>query len=280
MGASLYDPINVYKPIAPAIGIVDGPFEYLTVGGATLPLPFTTRMTVVRLPSDSLFLHSPIKFDEGLARELQRIGEIRHLVSPNQFHYAHISGSGRKPFPMRSHGHHRSCVRERALGTSMSRLRETSTSIHQKNGGKTSTRRYFRVGISKSSFSFTRNRRRWFLRTRLSTSSWIRCRSLGERRQSSAGCIIPAGRYSLACGFRSCCSGGRQRRHSQKSTVGNPSASCSVMAGVLNLEATKSSGGFSESRSLESEFSPSRRTAIFHPLATCMAQRCSVAFRP
>ena len=32
MGASLYEPINAYKPVAPNIGIVDGPFEYLTVG--------------------------------------------------------------------------------------------------------------------------------------------------------------------------------------------------------------------------------------------------------
>jgi len=68
----LYEPINVYKPIALDIGIVDGPFEYLTVGGVTLPLPFTTRMTVVRLSNDDLLLHSPIKFDEALASELQK----------------------------------------------------------------------------------------------------------------------------------------------------------------------------------------------------------------
>jgi hypothetical protein len=45
MEASLYEPINTYKAVAPNIGIVDGPFEYLTVGGVKLPLPFTTRMT-------------------------------------------------------------------------------------------------------------------------------------------------------------------------------------------------------------------------------------------
>jgi hypothetical protein len=55
-------------------------------------------MTVVRLSNDDLFLHSPIKFDEALASELQRIGAIRHLVSPNQFHYAHI-GEWSKAFP-------------------------------------------------------------------------------------------------------------------------------------------------------------------------------------
>lgn len=98
MGASLYEPINVYKPIAPDVGIVDGPFEYLTVGGVRLPLPFTTRMTIVRLSNDDLFLHSPIKFNVALASELQRMGTIRHLVSPNQFHYAHI-GEWSKAFP-------------------------------------------------------------------------------------------------------------------------------------------------------------------------------------
>jgi hypothetical protein len=98
MGASLYEPINVYKPVAPNIGIVDGPFEYLTVGGAKLPLPFTTRMTVVRLSNGDLFLHSPIKFDGRLANKLLALGAVRHLVSPNQFHYAHI-GEWAKAFP-------------------------------------------------------------------------------------------------------------------------------------------------------------------------------------
>jgi hypothetical protein len=48
MGASLYEPINVYKPLAANIGIVDWPFEYLIVAGIKMPLPFTTRMTSPR----------------------------------------------------------------------------------------------------------------------------------------------------------------------------------------------------------------------------------------
>jgi hypothetical protein len=71
MRASLYEPINVYKPLAPDIGIVDGPLEYLTVSGIRLPLPFTTRMTLVRLLNGDLFLHSPIKLEERLAEELR-----------------------------------------------------------------------------------------------------------------------------------------------------------------------------------------------------------------
>lgn len=95
---SLYEPINVYKPLAPHIGIVDGPFEYLMVAGFRLPLPFTTRMTVVTLPGDDLFLHSPVAFDAELADDLRARGTVRHLVSPNQFHYAHI-GEWARAFP-------------------------------------------------------------------------------------------------------------------------------------------------------------------------------------
>jgi len=87
----VYEPLNVYKSVAAGIGVVDGPLEYLTVAGIRLPLPFTTRMTVVRLRSGDLFLHSPIAFDPVLAEQLEAVGTVRHLVSPNQFHYAHIA---------------------------------------------------------------------------------------------------------------------------------------------------------------------------------------------
>ncbi|MBI5261675.1 MAG: DUF4336 domain-containing protein [Bradyrhizobium sp.] len=96
--SGLYEPVNQYKPVAQDIGIVDGPFEYLTIAGVRLPLPFTTRMTVVRLSNGDLFLHSPIAFDAALAERLQAIGTVRHLVSPNQFHYAHI-GEWSQAFP-------------------------------------------------------------------------------------------------------------------------------------------------------------------------------------
>jgi len=95
---SLYEPVNVYKALAPNIGIVDGPFEYLIVAGIRMPLPFTTRMTVVRLANGNLLLHSPIAFNAALADDLRSRGVIRHLVSPNQFHYAHI-GEWAAAFP-------------------------------------------------------------------------------------------------------------------------------------------------------------------------------------
>lgn len=96
--AALYEPINRYKPFADDVGIVDGSFEYVSALGVTLPFPFTTRMTVVRLKSGDLFLHSPIKYDLPLAQELRQGGEVRHLVSPNKLHYAHI-GEWSRAFP-------------------------------------------------------------------------------------------------------------------------------------------------------------------------------------
>ncbi len=47
-------------------------------------------MTVVQLKTGDLFLHSPLAFDVALAKRLDSLGRVRHLVSPNRGHYAHI----------------------------------------------------------------------------------------------------------------------------------------------------------------------------------------------
>ena len=94
----VYEPFNEYKPLSLDIGMVDGPLEYFRIAGVRLPLPFSTRMTVVRLKNGDLFLHSPIAFQASLAGHLQSMGTIRYLVSPNQFHYAHI-GEWSRAFP-------------------------------------------------------------------------------------------------------------------------------------------------------------------------------------
>lgn len=89
---SLYEPINVYKPIAEGIGVVDGPLVHMTYPGLPfLKIPFPTRMTVVKLPAGDLWLHSPIAYEPSLADALSAIGPIRHLVSPNKIHYANIA---------------------------------------------------------------------------------------------------------------------------------------------------------------------------------------------
>jgi hypothetical protein len=94
----IYEPINVYKPMGPHIGIVDGPLEYMTIAGVRLPLGFSTRMTVIQLGTADLVLHSPVAFNNRLADDLNTMGKVRHLISPNQFHYAHI-GEWSRAFP-------------------------------------------------------------------------------------------------------------------------------------------------------------------------------------
>jgi hypothetical protein len=52
--------------------------------------PFPTRMVVVRLAGGDLFLWSPTEPDEGLRKEVDALGPVGHLVSPNKLHYVHI----------------------------------------------------------------------------------------------------------------------------------------------------------------------------------------------
>ncbi len=88
---ALYEPINVYKPMAEGIGIVDGPLVYMAYPGLSfLKIPFPTRMTVVKLSSGELWLHSPTEYKEDLAASLQAMGKVTHIISPNVIHYAHI----------------------------------------------------------------------------------------------------------------------------------------------------------------------------------------------
>jgi hypothetical protein len=86
--ARLYEPIDTLKPVAPDIWVVDGPVARMATpfGG----MPFSTRMTVVRLRDGALWCHSPIASDEGLFAEIDALGPVRHLVSPNFLHYASI----------------------------------------------------------------------------------------------------------------------------------------------------------------------------------------------
>jgi hypothetical protein len=76
-----YPPLNVLKAVAERVWIVDAP----PIRAAGLPLP--VRMTVIQLASGELLLHSPTRYDEGLARELARIGPVRHLVAPSFAHW-------------------------------------------------------------------------------------------------------------------------------------------------------------------------------------------------
>ena len=160
----LYEPLNEYKPLWLDIGIVDGPLEYLRTAGLRLPLPFSTRMTVVRLKNGDLFLHSPIAFNATLAAQLQSMGTIRHLVSPNQFHYAHI-GEWSRAFPDTVTWASRGArARARARGIDVQFKRDLGVE-HRTNGGTKLNNWPFPAGFSERSFSFTPFQRPSYLPT-------------------------------------------------------------------------------------------------------------------
>ena len=79
-----YPPLFTLKPVDDDLWIVDGPeIDFYR-------MDFPTRMTVVRLSSGDLWLHSPIAFSADLLQDLQALGPIRHLIAPNWIHYAHL----------------------------------------------------------------------------------------------------------------------------------------------------------------------------------------------
>lgn len=91
-----YDPLETLKPFADQVWIADGPEIGLSALGLTFPFP--TRMTVVRLPSGDLWLHSPIARSDLLARSIADLGHVRHLIAPNTLHYWYLT-AWRDRFP-------------------------------------------------------------------------------------------------------------------------------------------------------------------------------------
>ena len=84
-----YDPLETLKPFANEVWIVDGPEIGMSFLGLTFPFP--TRMTVVRLPSGDLWLHSPIAWSARLARSIADLGHVQHLIAPNTLHTSYLT---------------------------------------------------------------------------------------------------------------------------------------------------------------------------------------------
>ncbi|WP_417559718.1 DUF4336 domain-containing protein [Marinomonas sp.] len=58
--------------------------------GATVSwytMPYTTRMTVIRLNSGEIWIHSPAKISDELISEVNALGKVSYLVSPNKIHH-------------------------------------------------------------------------------------------------------------------------------------------------------------------------------------------------
>jgi hypothetical protein len=69
------------EPFGPSLYIADGPV--VSFHG----FPYPTRMAVARLSDGSAWVWSPIALTTELADEVQAIGPVRHIVSPNKLHY-------------------------------------------------------------------------------------------------------------------------------------------------------------------------------------------------
>jgi len=61
-----------------------------TCDGTTVPfygMPYTTRMTVVVLPQNQLWVHSPERLSQSLVQELAGVVKVAYLISPNKLHH-------------------------------------------------------------------------------------------------------------------------------------------------------------------------------------------------
>lgn len=76
----------------PDIWIAEGPI--VSVMGFRYP----TRMTVIRLTDSSLFICSPVALTAGLKVEVEALGDVENIVSPNSLHHLHL-GQWKEAFP-------------------------------------------------------------------------------------------------------------------------------------------------------------------------------------
>lgn len=71
----------ILREFGPSLYSADGP----TVSFHGFPYP--TRMALARLSDSSLWVWSPIALSDELVREVQALGDVRHIVSPNRLHH-------------------------------------------------------------------------------------------------------------------------------------------------------------------------------------------------
>lgn len=50
-------------------------------------MPYSTRMTVIRLPDHKLWVHSPIALTPHLKQQIEDLGTVAYLIAPNSLHH-------------------------------------------------------------------------------------------------------------------------------------------------------------------------------------------------
>lgn len=53
--------------------------------------PYSTRMTIILLNNGNLWIHSPEKLNKNLKEELDNLGKVEYLISPNKLHHLFLS---------------------------------------------------------------------------------------------------------------------------------------------------------------------------------------------
>ncbi|MFQ5787866.1 MAG: DUF4336 domain-containing protein [Thermodesulfobacteriota bacterium] len=53
-------------------------------------LEIGTRMTIIRLKSGELFLHSPVHLTNNIQKKLNTLGKVRYVIAPNKFHHLYV----------------------------------------------------------------------------------------------------------------------------------------------------------------------------------------------
>lgn len=84
----VYYPLFVPKKVGQEIWMVDG--DTVDMSFKLFTVPFSTRMTIVRLENQDLWLHSPIQLTDELKGAIDKLGKVKHLVAPNKLHYVFI----------------------------------------------------------------------------------------------------------------------------------------------------------------------------------------------
>ncbi|MEJ2057827.1 MAG: DUF4336 domain-containing protein, partial [Desulfofustis sp.] len=59
---------------------------------------FNSRMTIVRLKSGNLFVHSPCHIDDELKDRINQLGKVEFIAAPGYYHYFHVT-SAQQAFP-------------------------------------------------------------------------------------------------------------------------------------------------------------------------------------
>src|SRR6185437_9757095 len=72
---------DMLEQFGPCLYFADGP----TVSFFGFPYP--TRMALARLTDGTLWVWSPIALTRELTQEVQALGPVRHIVSPNKIHH-------------------------------------------------------------------------------------------------------------------------------------------------------------------------------------------------